>query len=271
MAELQQQYNSGDISKELYDTETQMLSEALAERMVIQQDYYNQLDDAQSNWLAGVGDAWNNYLDQSRDISGQTRDMFSEAFAGMNDSLYNFVTTGKLSFSDMASMFAESALRMLIQWGTAQVAMAALNAFTSTAAIPIVGPFAAPAAAASALGSAGSFMSTISSVAGMAHDGIDSVPETGTWLLQKGERVTTADTSAKLDRTLDQVSRGSSNNGPSAAPVINLIEDASRAGQVNRRQLSEQDVIDIYVSNIRGEGDIHNVNQAKYGLKSQGA
>ena len=271
MAELQQQYNSGDISKELYDTETQMLSEALAERMVIQQDYYNQLDDAQSNWLAGVGDAWNNYLDQSRDISGQTRDMFSEAFAGMNDSLYNFVTTGKLSFSDMASMFAESALRMLIQWGTAQVAMAALNAFTSTAAIPIVGPFAAPAAAASALGSAGSFMSTISSVAGMAHDGIDSVPETGTWLLQKGERVTTADTSAKLDRTLDQVSRGSSNNGPSAAPVINLIEDASRAGQVNRSQLGKQDVIDICVSNIRSEGELHQVNQEKYGLKSQGA
>lgn len=268
MAELQQQYNSGDISKELYDTETQMLSEALAERMVIQQDYYNQLDDAQSNWLAGVGDAWNNYLDQSRDISGQTRNMFSEAFAGMNDSLYNFVTTGKLSFSDMASMFAESALRMLIQWGTAQVAMAALNAFTSTAAIPIVGPFSAPAAAASAMGAAGSFMSTISSVAGMAHDGIDSVPETGTWLLQKGERVTTADTSAKLDRTLDQVSRGSSNNGSSAAQVINLIEDASRAGQVNRRQLSEQDVIDIYVANIRGEREMHQVNQEKYGLQS---
>ncbi|WP_256591141.1 MULTISPECIES: phage tail tape measure protein [unclassified Pseudomonas] len=220
MAELQQQYNSGDISKELYDTETQMLSEALAERMVIQQDYYNQLDAAQSNWLDGVGDAWNNYLDQSRDISGQTKDMFSDAFAGMNDSLYNFVTTGKLSFSDMASMFAESALRMLIQWGTAQVAMAALNAFTSTAAIPIVGPFAAPAAAASALGSAGSFMSTISSVAGMAHDGIDSVPETGTWLLQKGERVTTAGTSAKLDRTLEQVSKGRSNNNSTAAPSL---------------------------------------------------
>lgn len=39
----------------------------------------------------------------------------------------------------------------------------------------------------------------------MAHDGIDSVPQTGTWLLQKGERVTTASTSAKLDATLDRV------------------------------------------------------------------
>lgn len=269
--ELVLQRQGDDISQELYEKETAKLSEALAARIVLQQDYYNQLDAAQINWMDGVGDAWNNYLDQSRDISGQTRDMFSEAFAGMNDSLYNFVTSGKLSFSDMAATFGETALRMLIQWGTAQVAMAALNAFTSTAAIPIVGPFAAPAAAASALGSAGSFMSVISSVAGMAHDGIDSVPETGTWLLQKGERVTTAETSAKLDRTLEQVSKARSSNGASVPPVVNLIEDASRAGQVNRRQLSEQDVIDIYVSNIRGEGDIHEVNQAKYGLKSQGA
>ncbi len=42
-------------------------------------------------------------------------------------------------------------------------------------------------------------------IAGMAHDGIDRVPETGTWLLQKGERVVTAQTSAKLDSTLESV------------------------------------------------------------------
>jgi hypothetical protein len=51
------------------------------------------------------------------------------------------------------------------------------------------------------------------SAVGMAHDGIDSVPETGTWLLQKGERVTTAATSAKLDATLDRVSRDSAGGG----------------------------------------------------------
>lgn len=48
---------------------------------------------------------------------------------------------------------------------------------------------------------------------GMAHDGIDSVPETGTWLLQKGERVTTAATSAKLDATLERVARDTSTGG----------------------------------------------------------
>ncbi|MCY1279270.1 hypothetical protein D9M70_280200 [compost metagenome] len=42
-------------------------------------------------------------------------------------------------------------------------------------------------------------------IAGQAHDGIMSIPEDGTWNLKKGERVTTSETSAKLDATLDRV------------------------------------------------------------------
>lgn len=269
VSDLFKQRNAGDISKELYKQETELLSEALAERMVIQQDYYNQLDAAQSNWMDGVSDAWNNYLDQSRDISGQTKDMFTDAFSGMNDALYNFVTTGKLSFSDMAATFASSALKMLIQWGTAQVAMAALNAFTSTAAIPIVGPFAAPAAAASALGAAGSFMGMIGSVAGMAHDGIDAVPETGTWLLQKGERVTTAQTSAKLDRTLEQVAQGGGAGGKGL--TVNLIEDRSRAGQSERGTNSDgSEYLNLWAAQIRSGGnEASDSLEAAYGLKRQ--
>ncbi|MDA7023363.1 phage tail tape measure protein [Pseudomonas fragi] len=269
VSDLFKQRNAGDISQELYEQETELLSEALAERMVIQHDYYNQLDAAQRNWMDGVGDAWNNYLDQSRDISGQTKDMFTDAFSGMNDALYNFVTTGKLSFSDMAATFASSALKMLIQWGTAQVAMAALNAFTSTAAIPIVGPFAAPAAAASALGAAGSFMGMIGSVAGMAHDGIDAVPETGTWLLQKGERVTTAQTSAKLDRTLEQVAQGGGAGGKGL--TVNLIEDRSRAGQSERGTNSDgSEYLNLWAAQIRSGGnEASDSLEAAYGLKRQ--
>ena len=267
VSDLFKQRNAGDISQELYEQETELLSEALAERMVIQQDYYNQLDSAQSNWMDGVGDAWNNYLDQSRDISGQTKDMFTDAFSGMNDALYNFVTTGKLSFTDMAATFASSALKMLIQWGTAQVAMAALNAFTSTAAIPIVGPFAAPAAAASALGAAGSFMGMIGSVAGMAHDGIDAVPETGTWLLQKGERVTTAQTSAKLDRTLEQVAQGGASGGKGL--TVNLIENPNKAGQVERGRNSDgTESLSLFVAQIRSGGnETSDAFESTYNLK----
>jgi len=68
------------------------------------------------------------------------------------------------------------------------------------------------AAIASVAAATAGIISSISAV-GMAHDGIDSVPETGTWLLQKGERVTTAATSAKLDATLERVARDTSTVG----------------------------------------------------------
>lgn len=42
-------------------------------------------------------------------------------------------------------------------------------------------------------------------IKGVAHAGLDAVPQTGTYLLEKGERVTTSETSAKLDRTLEQI------------------------------------------------------------------
>lgn len=72
-------------------------------------------------------------------------------------------------------------------------------------------------------------MGSASALSGMAHDGIDAVPETGTWLLQKGERVTTASTSAKLDQTLDRVGRQSTGGGsynPSFEMTINGDPDA---------------------------------------------
>ena len=46
-----------------------------------------------------------------------------------------------------------------------------------------------------------------------AHDGIDSIPADGTWNLRKGERVVTPETSAKLDRTLDDVAKNSGGGG----------------------------------------------------------
>ena len=59
------------------------------------------------------------------------------------------------------------------------------------------------------------------SLAGMAHDGIDRVPETGTWLLQKGERVVTASTSAKLDATLERVQQARQASAGGAVHIQN--------------------------------------------------
>ncbi len=96
-------------------------------------------------------------------------------------------------------------------FSVAKAALAAKDAVSSalSSGLPFPANLAAMAAAAAAVAN---LVGEVSAV-GMAHDGIDSVPETGTWLLQKGERVTTAATSAKLDATLDRVSRDSAGGG----------------------------------------------------------
>lgn len=108
----------------------------------------------------------------------------------------------------------------------------------SAAAIPFPANIPAMASVAAATGS---IVSTIqgTTLTGMAHSGIDSVPQTGTWLLEKGERVTTAETSAKLDRTLDELRGG-------VSPIFNntfvVPERMNRrtVNQVNAEQARTQ-------------------------------
>jgi len=95
------------------------------------------------------------------------------------------------------------------------------------------------AAIASVAAATAGIVSNIAAV-GMAHDGIDSVPETGTWLLQKGERVTTAATSAKLDATLDRVSRDSAGGGRGDSFEMNFNVNGSISDR--ERLMQEQTV-----------------------------
>ncbi|AWF80089.1 hypothetical protein BTJ40_04240 [Microbulbifer sp. A4B17] len=85
---------------------------------------------------------------------------------------------------------------------------------------------------------------------GMAHDALDAVPETGNWLLEKGEQITTSETSAKLDRRLSMIQadmhdggRGGSLGG--AAPFTQNISftdklDNRTTSQLARESTSQQ-------------------------------
>ncbi|MFV7440174.1 phage tail tape measure protein [Pseudomonas vlassakiae] len=239
--ELVLQRNSGDISQGLYDKETQVLSDALADRLELQNDYYSRLDEAQTNWLDGAKDAWQDYADHARDLSSQMYDVTSNALGSLEDELVSFAKTGKFNFGDFAEGIADDLLHMLTKVGlqmlvnaaigdAAAASSAALAAATGTAMAAAYAPAAAMASLASFGANAAPAAAAITSttglasslaLVGMAHDGIDSVPREGTWLLQKGERVTTAGTSAKLDKTLDDIQASSAGQGGgSSMPAI---------------------------------------------------
>ncbi|HBY5416944.1 TPA: phage tail tape measure protein, partial [Klebsiella pneumoniae] len=205
--------------------------------------YYAAQDEMRNNWLAGVQSSWENYADMATNYNQIAADTTNTALGGVTSNLqqglYDLATQsedagdalsnmvegfGKTVIQTLAQLAAQwlvyqgvqllvgkttqaTAVAPLIANAQATALQAQLAAYASTAAIPIVGPGLAPAALAAAAGVTAPLVAAISAsaLAGMAHDGIDKIPETGTWLLKKGERVTTAGTSAKLDSTLEQV------------------------------------------------------------------
>ena len=221
--DLLKQYQSGDISKSLYDAETEALQDALNKRLEIQNDYYKQQDELQNHYSAGLISGFAAQATAAMDLYSTMQQVGAQTFSSMTDMIITWAETGKLNAQDFAATFIQSVGAAMLQYAAAQVAMAALNAFTQWIGVPYVGPAVAPAQAIAAAAAAGVFMTAIgSALHGQAHDGIDSVPETGTWLLQKGERVTTAKTSAKLDATLDRVANQSTGGGAIYSPTINI-------------------------------------------------
>lgn len=129
LARLQRDYqrivNPTTEQTDLYEKETRAVKDALSKRLAAQEDYYRKLDIAQSNWALGANDAWNDYINEASDISGQTYDLFSNAFGGMEDALVDFVTSGKLSFKSLADSIIADIARILIR---AKIVTPALNA-----------------------------------------------------------------------------------------------------------------------------------------------
>ena len=94
---------SGQMTPEAYQSQTALLQEHLNLRLSMQQQYFDQVREAQGNWKNGATSALANYLDSAANVAGQTKILFSNAFQGMEDAIVRFATTGKLSFKDFAT------------------------------------------------------------------------------------------------------------------------------------------------------------------------
>lgn len=119
LAKLQRDYqnivNPTAEQRDLYEQETAAVKDALDERLRYQADYYSQLDQAQANWANGANAAWQDYINEASDIAGQTYDVFSNAFQGMEDALVEFAMTGKLSFKELANSIIADIARIVVR------------------------------------------------------------------------------------------------------------------------------------------------------------
>lgn len=294
---LNKQLNTGQISEELYQQETDILEENLGSRLVMQQDYYNQLDEAQGNFFLGASEGWANWAEEATNYSAMAAEFVTGSLdtlsSGLADSFMSILDGTKSvseAFADLGRTMVQAVvgalIKMAAQWlvyqavqllvgSTSSAATIATAGITGTAIAAAYAPAAALASIATLGGAAipatAAILSTTAvaegvALAGMAHDGIDAVPQTGTWLLQKGERVTTAQTSAKLDKTLD----GMKSPTGQGNTTVNLIEDASRAGQTQTREEDGQKFIDLWISKLYADDDVMDALNRKTGIQGVG-
>jgi lambda family phage tail tape measure protein len=92
---------------------------------------YEQMSAAQSDWRNGATSAFSNYLESARDVAGQTKSLFTNAFTSMEDAIVNFAMTGKLSFADFAKSIIADMARIAARQASSALLSSVVGAATS--------------------------------------------------------------------------------------------------------------------------------------------
>lgn len=99
----------------LTEDELKVFQEAMEREKLLAIQHYADLKKIQGDWLLGAQDALANYSDSAENVYQSIGQMVQNSFRGMEDALTTFVTTGKLSFKDLADSIIADMVRIAIQ------------------------------------------------------------------------------------------------------------------------------------------------------------
>lgn len=252
-----------DAQKELekwYETQLEMQKELLDQKEINEQTYADRVAEINKTNASQLEDIQAGYTSASlamfSDLAGQSAQL-----------LQSIGQEGSLAYK---TLFIASKAAAMAQ-AVINTELAATKAMAEGGLIMGI-----PAATAiRAVGYASVALIAGQSLAGMAHDGIDRVPETGTWLLQKGERVVTASTSAKLDATLERVQQSRQASAGGTFHIQNSFtgkpDDATLLAIDQRnRQLAASLRKEMAAQVIKPDGDFGRALQSIYPNRRRG-
>lgn len=167
-----------------------------------------------AEWMEGLREKVTTTADMEKElteiIAEENKKRREEEIAAQTATLDNYESLFSSLYELSAAFGKENSKTARAMFGIAKAAAVAKAMLAISGAAQAMGDTAVTteqriAHAATIASAVAGIVSTVKGVKmdGMAHDGIDAVPKTGTWLLEKGERVMTAETSAKLDNKLD--------------------------------------------------------------------
>ena len=127
LRELSLQRNADQIDQVTFDEEKAVLHAKTLDRLQLIKDGYDELRQAEGDWLSGASAAWANYQQQASNVAQQMGDVVGTVIGGFEDAWVKFTTTGKLSFSDLT----KSVLADLARIAARQAIMGIVNAVAS--------------------------------------------------------------------------------------------------------------------------------------------
>ncbi|MCK6676064.1 phage tail tape measure protein [Enterobacter asburiae] len=252
-----------DAQKELakwYDAQLEMQKKLLDEKEINEQTYADRVAEINKTNATRLEDIQAGYTSASLS-------MFSDLAGQSAQLLQSIGQEGSLAYK---TLFIASKAAAMAQ-AVINTELAATKAMAEGGMIMGI-----PAATAiRAVGYASVAMIAGQTLAGMAHDGIDRVPETGTWLLQKGERVVTASTSAKLDATLERVQQSRQASAGGTFHIQNSFtgkpDDATlMAIDQRNRQLAASIRKEMAAQVVKPDGDFGRALQSVYPNRRRG-
>ncbi|EAW1869403.1 phage tail tape measure protein [Salmonella enterica subsp. enterica] len=112
--DLQRQYQSGDISEDLYRQELALNKRYLDERLRDQEAYYLASDAQRSDWTTGMREGFANWADTASDYASQSADLVNNAMSGLVGNISDALAGNKVDWEDWASSVLQSMQKIIL-------------------------------------------------------------------------------------------------------------------------------------------------------------
>ncbi|MGA4663666.1 phage tail tape measure protein [Citrobacter braakii] len=159
--DLQRQYQSGDISEDLYRQELELNKRYLDERLRDQEAYYSASDVQRSDWTTGMREGFANWADTASDYASQSADLVNNAMSGLVGNISDALAGNKVDWEDWASSVLQSMQKIILN---AMLVDSLRSASNSGFFSSIGGMFGAGAGAASGSTPSGAYNSAASGI-----------------------------------------------------------------------------------------------------------
>ncbi|HAU5789397.1 TPA: phage tail tape measure protein [Citrobacter freundii] len=159
--DLQRQYQSGDVSEDLYRQELALNKRYLDERLRDQESYYSASDAQRSDWTTGMREGFANWADTASDYASQSADLVNNAMSGLVGNISDALAGNKVDWEDWASSVLQSMQKIILN---AMLVDSLRSASNSGFFSSIGGMFGAGAGAASGSTPSGAYNSAASGI-----------------------------------------------------------------------------------------------------------